>query len=150
MGPLGLGAAPGSLEPLWPYCSNSEIPALQGPERVHSRARAGTVKIRKCLSPRSGGVGVGRREISRKAAPPLGPQWPAAIKGPDRCWCPVGYSNVPSRPSLRSASVAMASSIARLLLPVFLALLGALLPGESEVEAAIGSVPAIWAAPSAK
>lgn len=44
----------------------------------------------------------------------------------------------------------MASSAARLPLPALFALLGVLLPGESEVGAAFGPAPAIWAAPSAR
>lgn len=41
----------------------------------------------------------------------------------------------------------MASSAARLPLPALFALLGALLPGESEDGAALGPAPEIWAAP---
>lgn len=44
----------------------------------------------------------------------------------------------------------MASSAARLPLPALFALLGALLPGESEDGAALGPAPEIWAAPSAR
>lgn len=67
------------------------------------------------------------------------------MRSPDTQSAP--RTSAPPYPTLCCASVAMALEAARLPLPTLLALLGALLPGESRVEAAVEPTPGIWAAP---
>ncbi|KAF7465504.1 intercellular adhesion molecule 1 [Marmota monax] len=80
----------------------------------------------------------GRLEVSGKAAPPLGPPWPAVIKNPCALRAPVRSEHLsPPRCSLRTALAAMAPAGAPSALPLLLALLGALLPEPGDAQVSV-------------
>lgn len=95
----------------------------------------------------------GKREVSGKAAPPLCPPGPdqATIKAPARSSSPVRAARLCASAARSALSAlvwpAMAPGPARPALPALLALIGALLPGESGVGAAVAPTPGIQAAP---
>ncbi|XP_047387093.1 intercellular adhesion molecule 1 isoform X2 [Sciurus carolinensis] len=87
----------------------------------------------------------GSREVSGKAAPPLGPPWPAVIKDPCALRAPVRGEHLCALVLLPAFlhSRAMASAGALPALPLLLALLGALRPGPGDAQTAVFPTEAI-------